>query len=59
MGYYCLVSGIVQLRKVANHNLKTGQIEVLVEQITVISTSPQLPFTSTQKQPTQEKTRLA
>ena len=59
VGYYCLVSGIVQLRKVANHNLKTGQIEVLVEQITVISTSPQLPFTSTQKQPTQEKTRLA
>lgn len=59
VGYYCSVSGIVQLRKVANHNLQTGQIEVLVEQITVISTSPQLPFTSTQKQPTQEKTRLA
>ena len=52
------VHGQVKLRKTANHNLKTGLVEVIIAQLQVLSVAKELPFTIKNAVNAQEDLRL-
>lgn len=56
--YILQVTGIVQLRKDANPNLATGEIEVLAKDVQIINTANVLPIDLSDDSTTSEDTRL-
>lgn len=56
--YVIHVKGTVCKREVANKNLKTGEIEVVVHHLDLINTSKEIPFALTEDTTALEETRL-
>lgn len=56
--YVIHVKGTVCKREVANKNLKTGEIEVVVDHLDLINTSKEIPFALTEDTTALEETRL-